>query len=346
MDRHSDRLTRREFLKLSAAGLLGLAVAGLQIDPALAETPEQQGRVTIPLLSVYDRPAQDGKTVKQYWRDLILPITGTAISDDEQAYNRVWYKIGEEGYAYSGNLQPVKTVLNEPVNSLPPGGALVEVSVPFTDAHVEPRTSSNVAYRLYYESTHWADQVVYEKEERSVWYRLLDDKFDTFYYAPARHLRLLSADELAPISPQVANVNKSIEVRLIQQLVVAYEYSTPVFAARAATGGKFRSGTYSTPLGRFMTYYKRPSRHMAAGDLTASGYDLPGVPWVLYITESGISLHGTYWHNDFGRPRSHGCINLTPKAAKWLFRWTEPTVPPAEKYLYNKGFGTLVEIIE
>lgn len=43
---------------------------------------------------------------------------------------------------------------------------------------------------------------------------------------------------------------------------------------------------------------------MAAGDLAASGFDLPGVPWVQYITKSGISFHGTFWHNDYGRPRS------------------------------------------
>ena len=82
---------------------------------------------------------------------------------------------------------------------------------------------------------------------------------------------------------------------------------------------------------------------MAAGDLASSGFDLPGVPWVLYITQSGISFHGTYWHNDYGRPRSHGCINLTPQAAKWLFRWTTPNVSVDKEFVY--GFvGTRVDI--
>jgi lipoprotein-anchoring transpeptidase ErfK/SrfK len=344
MDACRKPLSRRDFLKLGAAGLLGLASAGLRLDPGLAAVPGQQGRVTVGLLSVRDRPSPDGTEVKQYWRDLVLPITGTGIDDDEKAYNRVWYQIGSEGYAYSGNIQPVRTVLNQPLTSLPPGGALVEVSVPFTDAHLGPGKASKVAYRLYYETTHWADQVTYDEEKRA-WYRLLDDKFKTFYYAPAAHLRPLGENDLAPISPHIENVNKSIEIRLIQQLVVAYEHSTPVFAARTATGGRFRSGTYSTPIGRFLTYHKRPSRHMAAGDLASNGFDLPGVPWVLYITESGISLHGTYWHNDYGRPRSHGCINLTPAAAKWLYRWTEPVVPPGDEFAY-KSYGTLVEIIE
>ena len=82
---------------------------------------------------------------------------------------------------------------------------------------------------------------------------------------------------------------------------------------------------------------------MATGDIASNGFDLPGVPWVLYITESGISFHGTYWHNDYGRPRSHGCINLTPQAAKWLYRWTTPTVAP-DKYLAYGHVGTRLEI--
>ena len=84
---------------------------------------------------------------------------------------------------------------------------------------------------------------------------------------------------------------------------------------------------------------------MAAGDIASNGFDLPGVPWVLYITKSGISFHGTYWHNDYGRPRSHGCINLTPQAAKWLYRWTLPSVEPGKQFAYEY-FGTKVLIFE
>ena len=82
---------------------------------------------------------------------------------------------------------------------------------------------------------------------------------------------------------------------------------------------------------------------MAAGNLAANGFDLPGVPWVSYFTERGVAFHGTYWHNDYGRPRSHGCVNLTPAAAKWIYRWTNPVVPP-EKQRMVKSFGTIVNV--
>jgi lipoprotein-anchoring transpeptidase ErfK/SrfK len=158
-------------------------------------------------------------------------------------------------------------------------------------------------------------------------------------------MRLVPDDELTAISPDVPDSEKRIEVNLTRQLVLAHESSRLVFAARTATGGQYRSGRWTTPIGQFITSYKRPTRHMAAGDIASSGFDLPGVPWVLYITKSGISFHGTYWHNDYGRPRSHGCINLTPQSAKWLYRWTMPAVKPGKQFAYEH-FGTAVRIFE
>ena len=81
-----------------------------------------------------------------------------------------------------------------------------------------------------------------------------------------------------------------------------------------------------------------------AGGSAALGndYNLPNVQWVQYFYKD-YGFHGTYWHNDYGRPRSHGCINMTPQAAKWLFRWTMPVVPIEKEYVY--GFtGTRVDI--
>ena len=56
-------------------------------------------------------------------------------------------------------------------------------------------------------------------------------------------------------------------------------------------------------------------------------YDLPGVAFPVYFTWSGVAIHGTYWHNDYGRRHSHGCINVTNQAARWVFRWADPVAP-------------------
>ncbi len=60
------------------------------------------------------------------------------------------------------------------------------------------------------------------------------------------------------------------------------------------------------------------------GGKTGGGYNLPGIPWIGYITRSWVALHGCYWHNDYGRRHSNGCINMLPADSKWIFRWTTP----------------------
>lgn len=338
--------SRRDFLKLVAAGALGLFLPDLPLESVQAQElgPDQQGRVLDGSISVFDVPSFKGKLQRIYWRDLVLPITGIAVSDDEAAHNRIWYRIGDQGYAYSGSIQPVRTVLNQPVSVLPNEGHLAEVTVPYADARWEANKDAEFAYRLYYETTHWVHGLVYDAQGNP-WYRIQDDKWKFYYFVPAAHLRILDPQDFSPLSPEVPAQYKVIEVRLAQQLVIAYEENLPVYVVRTATGARFSNGNYSTPTGAFVTFHKRPYRHMAAGDIASNGYDLPGVPWVLYITKSGISFHGTYWHNDYGRPRSHGCINLTPQAARWFYRWTLPVVPHNEQFAY-KNFGTAVRIID
>jgi lipoprotein-anchoring transpeptidase ErfK/SrfK len=172
-----------------------------------------------------------------------------------------------------------------------------------------------------------------------------DDRKKLAYWGHAEHFRPVLEAELTPIHPEVPADEKWLQVNLAQQWVTAYEAGRPVFQARAATGAVFSTGDFRTPRGSFQTRRKRPSRHMAGGDLAADDrFDLPGVPWVSYFTSSGVSFHGTYWHNDFGRPRSHGCVNLTPQAAKWIYRWTLPHVPPGEGLVWEAQ-GTRVEVI-
>lgn len=338
--------SRREFLNLSGLALAGMLIPA-RIGPKTASSPVlegQQVRVVEPSVVLYRRPSFDSLPVKTYWQDAVLPVSQVTVGAPEPAHNRVWYRIAAEGYVHSGTLQPVRTQLNPVVTDLPEQGQLAEVSVPFTDAHWRVGRMFPVAYRLYYQTTHWVIGTATDGNGET-WYHLQDDKWEVYYYAPARHLRLIPDEELAPLSPEVPSSAKRVEVNRGAQAVIAYEYDRPVFMARTATGARFSNGDFTTRAGRYSSYHKRPYRHMAAGNLAHNGYDLPGVPWVIYITESGISFHGTYWHNNFGRPRSHGCINLTPQAAKWLYRWTTPAVPPQEQLAIDSDNATRVEVI-
>lgn len=336
-------LSRRDFLKLG-----GLALAGLFLPPVRLRFDDpfaaQQGRVTTRSVWMYDRPSAKAQPVRLCPRDTLLPISGTAVSDEDDSHNRVWYEAGSEGFIHSGNIQPVRTLLNTPRTDIPKTGLLAEISVPFTDAFESADRDSQVIYRLYYETTHWVKAAQVNAADGQVWYQLRDDKHDKTYHVRAEHVRIFPEDELAPITPEVDLKDKRIVVRLKEQVTIAYEYDQPVFVAPVSTGVPVRNGVYTTPQGIFKTYYKRPSRHMAAGDIASSGFDLPGVSWVQYLTRSGISFHGTYWHNDFGAPRSHGCINLSAQSAKWLYRWTSPAVPLSKELIYGYK-GTRVEIV-
>lgn len=339
----SEKLSRRDFLKLSGLGLAGLFAPPLNFafdDPFAS----QQGRVATRTVWMYDYPSTTAAQVRLCQRDALLDINNTVVSDDVTALNRIWYQIGTQGFVHSANIQPVRTILNTPRMDIPKEGLLAEISVPFTDAHEAPDKETKAVYRMYYETTHWVKAATAGSQDGQVWYQVRDDKWDKYYYARAEHIRIMSADELAPINPHIPDHRKKIVARLEQQIVIAYENDSPVFVSPASTGSFVRVGKYTTPVGNFITYYKRPSRHMAAGDLASNGFDLPGVPWVQYITESGVSFHGTFWHNDFGRPRSHGCINLSSSAAKWLYRWTSPQVAIDREFSFG-GVGTQVEIV-
>jgi len=111
-----------------------------------------------------------------------------------------------------------------------------------------------------------------------------------------------------------------VGVNLGQQTVVAYEGDTPVYAAMVATG----LPATPTVQGVFRTWQRLTSGTMSGGSAATGGYYyLEGVTWTCYFY-SGYALHTAYWHDAFGRPRSHGCVNLSPYDAWWIFQWSAP----------------------
>lgn len=336
--------TRRDFLKLSASGALGLLLADTGIDRALAaeKTSITQGRVLMSGLFMYEKPAFSSKQWKAFGKDQIVTISEVVEGDEGNPYNKTWYRIGDEGYSYSGWIQPVETVYNKPVFDLRASGQVGEVTVPFTHARPQPNVLYN-GQRLYYQSTYWVTDIVVNREQRSIWYEIYDSYKHKNYYIPTYDLRIVPDEELAPLSPDVPADQKHILVDLFTQTVTAFEGETPVLVTRCSSG----AGKTKTPLGDFSTYHKGPTVHMTnEGDDEVGIYDLPGVPWVSFFTGSGIAFHGTYWHNDYGRPRSHGCVNLPSADAKFIYRWTNPVVPPGVDYVHLPGEGTAVHVIK
>jgi len=336
-----ERLSRREFLKASAAGLLALGVPVRWAGRRLTLDENQLGRVAEATADVFSQPSFSSDRRRTFWRDEILQLEGAVVGDVLPEHNRVWYEVAGHGYIHSSIIQPVRDEPNLPAARLPALGELMEVTVPLVEVYWHPRHDAEKVYRFYYETTHWIDGVSRDSQ-RHVWYRISDDKWDLHYYARAEAFRPVPVSELTPISPDVPGEDKLIEVDLGHCWINCFEGDRMVFTSRISPGELLPTGQSLTPQGEFVTFRKRGSRHMAVGNL-ASGYDLPGVPWVAYITREGVSFHGTYWHNDFGTPRSHGCINMTPTAAKWLYRWTLPVVPSSEQEVWV-DYGTQVRV--
>jgi lipoprotein-anchoring transpeptidase ErfK/SrfK len=111
----------------------------------------------------------------------------------------------------------------------------------------------------------------------------------------------------APPAPLATG--KAIVVSLTNQRIYAYENGHLVHSALMSSG---KVGT-ETVQGDFRIYVKYPSTRM-----TGPGYDIPDVPWTMYFYQ-GYGIHGAYWHNDFGREMSHGCVNLETSEAKWFY---------------------------
>jgi hypothetical protein len=137
---------------------------------------------------------------------------------------------------------------------------------------------------------------------------------------------------------------KWVDVSVKEQSLVAYVGRKPVYVTLVSTG---RSGlmdpeeTDATVRGSFMIYQKDVSSTMDGDEDRSDSFNLRDVPFVQYF-HKGYALHGTYWHDDFGKPRSHGCVNLAPVDAAWLFEWTDPSVPPEWHGVLNKERGTVV----
>jgi len=112
------------------------------------------------------------------------------------------------------------------------------------------------------------------------------------------------------IVPQAQDNTKYIEINLSKQTLYAFE-NGQIINSFLISGGLMGA----TPTGTFSIYSKNASVTMAG-----PGYYLPGVPWVSWFT-GPYSIHGTYWHSNFGHPMSHGCVNASTPNALWIYNW-------------------------
>ncbi|MGC9399648.1 MAG: L,D-transpeptidase family protein [Anaerolineae bacterium] len=268
----------------------------------------------------------------------VIPLYGQVEGDPPWPSNPIWYKT-DEGYVHSAYVQPVEQRPQSTViQDVPETGFWAEVCVPIAEARWQPG-SAFVGRHLYYETVYRVVEAR-QDEEGQWWYRLQEGfTFAPGLYVPAETLRYIPPEELAPVAP--GRTDKWIQIDLSTHVLTCFEGERAVYTAPFASG---LPGT-GTPRGKFRVLIKRYTRRMVGGEGDGF-YDLPGVPFPVYFTWSGVAIHGTYWHNDYGRPKSHGCVNVPSKDARWIFRWTEP---PLDYEMYSRriapGEGTPVVVL-
>ncbi len=137
---------------------------------------------------------------------------------------------------------------------------------------------------------------------------------------------------------------KHIYIDLAKQTLYAYQGKT-LFMQTFISSGRWSR----TPTGDFTIWVKLRATRMSGGS-GADYYDLPNVPYVMFFygnnasQGAGFSLHGTYWHNNFGHPMSHGCVNMRIADAEKLYNWASPPTNGFTTYASSRDQGTKITV--
>jgi len=340
--RSQEFLSRREFLQLSIMGLGNLGFSPWRKVFTLPEFPQSPrlGRVCEGKIEVKAAPDYDSDTVKILFEDAVVPWLKEVVGKWPWRNNQRWVET-PDGYIWSPYLQPVEINWEEPLTTLPQigdeSGMWVETSIPFVDAILDngpPRSAwwrfrlqNGLPYRFYFSQILWVDQLKIDSDG-NVWYRV-NERYGNpgdIFWARAEAFRPINQDEVSPINQDIEDKRIEVDVSWKVQTLSCFEGNSEVYFCRVSSG-KAEGATPVTPIVSpgFMIWRKLFSLHMA-GNTVAGGWDVPAVGWTSLFHGEGVAIHSTYWHNNYGEPMSHGCINVAPDDARWIFRWTQPAV--------------------
>ncbi|MBK8617856.1 MAG: L,D-transpeptidase [Anaerolineales bacterium] len=369
-----NNFSRRDFLKVAGVGLGAMAFKPFDFETLytpkrLPQFPASEiiGRV-LGMTDVRNRPSNDplqATAVTTFYDDNLIEwgreVIGNAVGLTNQKFLET-----PQGYIWASRVQPTKNLPNTPITEMPAGqpGFWAEVTVPYIDMALEgapysPWIQSLISYnfppRVYYGQVIWIDQI--RQNNGFTEYRWNENPghgygFGDLFWMDGAGLKVLTDAEVSPISPDLDPAEKRIVASLTYQTLSCFEGNNEVFFCRISSGAIFdafgvSTDSYATPVGDLNTHWKIVSLNMSGGG-SASGYSTPGVPWSTVISGEGIAIHGAFWHNDFGERRSHGCINVKPEDAKWIFRWTTPYIPllQSEARMTWPDHGTTVTVTE
>jgi len=353
------KLSRKEFLRLGGLGLSALALRswkdkGFLLSPAEDVPPtERLGRVVVPLATVRARPTVDSPEITKLTEDAVVPWLSESVGFTPYR-NQRWVET-PAGYIWSPFLQPVKNIMNAPLDTLPDYGAgpgmWMEVTIPYVEAElanpvpqgfrIKYLVENQMPIRFYFSQIFWVDEISADGQAIRYHVRELYGSRGDHFWAPAEAFRPIFLEDASLIS--TGTEDKQIVVNIARQTLSCYESGREVYFCRVSTG-RLDAET-KTPVGdAFQIFMKYFSTHMEGGT-TGAGYDLSGIGWVSFFAAGGIAVHATYWHNNFGERTSAGCVNARPEDARFVYLWSAPGVPYDPGSL-DQASGTQVRVVE
>lgn len=363
-------MNRREFLNKMLAGAGAMAVAPwLKMPRMRAEIYQVQnwsedqllGRnCTGGMVNIRKTPSANSEIIKMVYEDTVLPWVKEVVGEAPAGRTSKKWVETPEGYIFSPSFQPVRNKPNPIVSEIPTistgKGMWAEVTVPYTDLFLmnpparAPWLKESVSPRLYYSQVVWIDDMVTHSSGQ-VLYRVneIHGTYGDIFYAAGEAFRPITQEEISPIHPDAEE--KKVVINLSQQTLSCFEGKREVYFCTVSTGAIYNAAgekvdSWGTPVGPHPIWRKLISLHMSGG-ATGAGWDTMGIPWTSLFAGEGMALHSTFWHNGYGERLSHGCVNMRPDDAKWVFRWCLPEVPfETGDITISMPGGTIVEVVE
>ena len=181
---------------------------------------------------------------------------------------------------------------------------------------------------------------LYRYTRVSIYSTVVVDGYNWYQVGENQWVHQFNVAKIVPIErPADVNTEKWVSVDLYEQVLIAYEGDTPVFATMVSSG----LPEWSTNEGTFNVYLRRERTTMSGAYNQPDFYYLEEVPWTMFF-DGDIALHGTFWHDGFGYRQSHGCVNMTITDSRWLFEWssdvrdfTVEDSPDLSVHVYSSG---------
>lgn len=360
----SSKFSRRNMLKgvVAFGGAMALYPwIDVKAYTEIMTQSDRIGRVCVGKVTIRSKPSINANEVGVLYEDAVVVWLRDVVGEVPGGMLNARWVETPDGYIYAPSLQPVKNIKNDIISDLPSTsngkGFWAEVTVPYVDLIMDnppprsPWLKEAINPRLYYSQIIWIDGYKVGTDGES--YYRVNEKFGygDIFWANVKAFKQITDEELLPISPEVENKMVYVDVTPSRQFLSCLEDGKEVYYCQVSSGAKWDSSgqiveSWGTPHGVHRTWRKQISTHMTGGT-TGGGWDIPGVGWTILFSGTGVAIHSTFWHNDFGTPRSHGCVNVRPEDAKWIFRWTNPVVlsDPGDITISMPG-GTQIDVRE